>query len=256
MGKEHFFHGGSRELVRLLDTAAQRGRTSRSQAFDDFLHMTVCALSGGRMEDQYLATVKRYADGEKGKRGADTLAQMFGRLIELMDETRADILGDVFQGAITYGDNGQFFTPDSICTLMAKMTMNEDDHGKRILDPCCGSGRMLLACAAVNRNNEFHGQDVDLRCVRMTAINLALRNLYGCVVWGDALTLEQRLAYRTGFNGRGFIREVSANKLSSATPTPQPTLLPAMALPLAPVEGETITLPTQGMIQGTLFAMD
>ena len=42
----------------------------------------------------------------------------------------------------------------------------------------------------------------------MTAINLALRNLYGQVVLGDSLRNEQRLVYQTGFNGKGFIAEV------------------------------------------------
>ena len=43
----------------------------------------------------------------------------------------------------------------------------------------------------------------------MTAINLALRNLYGHVILGDSLRDERRLVYRTGFNGRGVIAEVS-----------------------------------------------
>lgn len=47
-----------------------------------------------------------------------------------------------------------------------------------------------------------------LRCVRMTAINLAFRNLYGHVIWGNTLRLEQKLVYRTGFDLRGFVREI------------------------------------------------
>ena len=42
----------------------------------------------------------------------------------------------------------------------------------------------------------------------MTAINLALRNRDGYVIWGNTLRLEQRLIYRTGFNLRGFVREL------------------------------------------------
>ena len=37
---------------------------------------------------------------------------------------------------------------------------------------------------------------------------MALRNLYGHVIWGNSLGIEQRLVYRTGFNLRGFVREV------------------------------------------------
>jgi hypothetical protein len=31
-----------------------------------------------------------------------------------MEETRLDILGDLFQGAITYGEAGQFLTPEAV----------------------------------------------------------------------------------------------------------------------------------------------
>jgi hypothetical protein len=167
------------------------------------------------MEELYMETVKTYADGPTGRRGCDLQAALFGDLVHIMEETRADLLGDLFQGAITYGENGQFITPDSICELIAEMTGGE---GESVCDPCCGSGRMLLASARLNRNREFIGQDVDLRCVRMTAINLALRGLYGYVIWGDSLKQEQRLIYRTGFNGRGFIR--IADQLPIGIPAP------------------------------------
>lgn len=36
------------------------------------------------------------------------MAEMFGNLVQVMTETREDILGDLFQGAVTYGESGQF----------------------------------------------------------------------------------------------------------------------------------------------------
>lgn len=47
----------------------------------------------------------------------------------------------------------------------------------------------------------------------MTAINLALRNLYGYVLHGNSLGSSVRLAYRTGFDGRGFLREMQVTEL-------------------------------------------
>lgn len=90
--------------------------------------MSVCALSGGQMEDQYLEAVKKHAAGSQGKRGCDSIAQAFGKLVTIMDETRADILGDLFQGAITYSEAGQFITPEPVCKLMARMTIKASDH--------------------------------------------------------------------------------------------------------------------------------
>jgi hypothetical protein len=208
MPKEQFFHKESNQLLDLMDRAAQRSRGSRSQVFEDFLEIGICTLSGGQMEEQYLKIVKRYVEGEPGKRAIDILAEMFGRLVAVMEETRSDILGDLFMGSITYGEHGQFYTPESVTDLMAQIVNHDEPAGETVSDPCCGSGRMLLSAAKLNPNRRFYGQDIDIRCVRMTAINLALHNLYGQVVWGNSLTKEKLLAYQTGFDGKGFIREV------------------------------------------------
>jgi len=181
--QEYFAYRGSKELLDLIDRAGQRAGVGRSRAFSDWLEMCICALSGGRMEDRYLEIINPYGAGErtaKGKlyddrrRAIDDLADAFGCLVRHTEETRGDILGDAFMGG-NLNDAGQFFTPDNVCELMARMT-NHDEKivGKRIADPCCGSGRMLLAAARLNPHNFFFGQDTDLRCVRMTAINLAL----------------------------------------------------------------------------------
>lgn len=154
------------------------------------------------MEDEYLAAIKKHSDGTKGKRGVDTLCKMFATLVDATDRTRADILGDLFQGSITYGEKGQFLTPEPICTMMAAMQlptkMTDLDGRRSVNDPCCGSGRMLLAAAEIQPNWHFVGQDVDLRCTRMTAINLALRNHYGHVVHGNSLRNTSELIYETG----------------------------------------------------------
>jgi type I restriction-modification system DNA methylase subunit len=101
-----------------------------------------------------------------------------------MEHTRGemrDVLGDLFQGAITYGENQQVLTPEPVARLMARLATGEFvlEEGRRptVCDPCCGSGRMLLAVAELHGDWEFFGQDIDLRCVRMTALNLAFRNL-------------------------------------------------------------------------------
>jgi hypothetical protein len=216
MAKEQFFHPETAELLTTLDKAARRSGVSRGQAFEDFLHMAVCALSGGRMEEQYLAVVQKHTDGKPGRRGVDSLAALYGQAVAAMEQTRdemKDVLGDLFQGAITYGEHGQFLTPEHLCRAMARLTVGdipeaEAREQKSVCDPASGSGRMLLAVAEMQPHWLFVGQDVDLRCVRLTAINLALRNLYGYVIWGNSFSNERRLVYRTGFDRTGFISEV------------------------------------------------
>jgi len=154
------------------------------------------------MEEEYLQTIERHKPGANGKRGVDKLAEMFATLVATMEQTRLDILGDLFQGGITYGESGQFLTPEPVCEAMARMVLPDEptdlDGRRTVNDPCCGSGRMLLSAAKLQPNWQFVGQDVDLRCVRMTAINLALRNHYGHVVWGNSLSNTVDLIYETG----------------------------------------------------------
>ncbi len=100
MAKEQFFYPESAELLKTLDEAARRSGVSRGQAFEDFLQMTVCSLSGGRMEEQYLSVVKKHSHGKPGRRGCDSIAELFAKSVAAMetDETRGemkDILGEL-----------------------------------------------------------------------------------------------------------------------------------------------------------------
>lgn len=144
MPKESFLYPETKPVFDLIEETSRRSGVSRAQAFEDFLHMSVCALSGGQMEDQYLTTVKRHSEGKPGKRGCDSISHAFGSLVNAMEETRQDILGDLFQGSITYGEAGQFLTPEPICQMMAAMTVGdvaeeEASHKKSVCDPLCGA---------------------------------------------------------------------------------------------------------------------
>lgn len=160
------------------------------------------------MEKECLATVRKgYDKGEAGKRGIDMIVKAFATTVNLMDETSEDVLGDIFQGAITYGEAGQFFTPPSATSVMAQLIAGGEHivDRKTVCDPACGSGRCLLAIAKVNPHWEFTGQDVDHRCVQMTAINLGLHNLFGYAVWQNSLSLDVYRVYRTGLNSSGGV---------------------------------------------------
>lgn len=236
MPKEQFSYPETRELLTLLDRAAARSRVSRAEAFDDFLVMSVSALSGGQMEDQYMDAVKKHTEGEMGSRGCDAIARTFARLVIIMQETRHDVLGDLFEGAISHGESQQYLTPEPVAACMARLTTHlaRKIHETRptVWDPCCGSGRLLLAAAEERPDGVFLGQDIDLRCVQMTCLNLALGNRYGYVVWGNTLEREAKRAYRTGFNGRGFIAEVPVE--SCPYPVNEIPSAPQMGSPKAP----------------------
>ncbi len=177
-------------------------RNSISNVFTDFLEMSVCALSLGAMESRYLEIVSRYDKNEVNLL-ADALAAM---VLEMDDngEGLRDILGDFFMEHISHGHNGQFFTPEPICEMMARMT-NPTESDSRILDCACGSGRILMAAAKINRNASFYGADVDRNCAMMCVINQCLNGMLGEVAWMNSLSNEFFAAWQIRLHPTGGI---------------------------------------------------
>ncbi len=240
--KEQFAVAASQDVLRHLDAAAAKAGLSRGQTFEDFLTFVRCCLAGQTMEDEYLRTVaKGYQQGKQGQRGIDSITHAFANLVMAMEATGQDVLGDVFTGGITYGERGQFFTPDPVCQMMAEWTVvDPGNEPHTVNDPACGSGRFLLAVGRKHPHWEFVGQDVDHRCAQMTAINLGLNVLKGWAVWQNSLTLACHRVYRIGWNGSGgVIREVAVadspfgdqarKDTNSRQPPEQQTLLPPPA---------------------------
>lgn len=99
--------------------------------------------------------------------------------------------------------NGQFFTPDSLCKLMADITdadveEKESHRGLvRINDPACGSARTLLAhfMKKTHDNHTLAGRyyyeaaDIDLPTCKMAACNMMIHGMQGKVVCQDQLLL-------------------------------------------------------------------
>lgn len=221
MAKEQFLYSHTRQLFSTLESISQRSGVSRGKAFEDLLQACVASLSAETMEPAYFEAIKDHIEGAQGKRGVDLFPQFLAQLIQGMTEEDQDLLGDLFESSISYGEKGQFLTPESVSQLLAYLTIDaegkrEDRKTQTINDPCCGTGRMLLKAGEINPNIELVGQDIDARCVRITALNLGLRGKYGYVICGNSLTLESKFAYRIGSfyhespNGRrrGVIREI------------------------------------------------
>lgn len=234
MVSEQFYIAASKDVLKHLDAASNAVGLSRGQTFDDFLTFIRCSLAGQTMEEEYLTTIaKGYDKGGQGRRGIDHIVQAFAHLVDAMETTQQDVLGDIFTGAVTYAEKGQFFTPDPITELMAALTTSGDAEAgpKSVNDPACGSGRFLLAFARRHPNWEFTGQDVDHRCAQMTAINLGLNGLRGWAVWKNSLSLECFRVYKIGWNlTGGVIREVPVDQSpfhhAVVPQSPEPTTKP------------------------------
>jgi hypothetical protein len=160
-------------------------RHSMNSVFSDFLTLCICAFSLGRMEEKYLSVISRYSKSEAEK-FSSALAAL---VIEMTGEGygMVDVLGEFFENNLSHGKNGQFFSPQNICDLMAQV-LYSPKPGSHIADPACGSGRMLMAMAKLNRNALYFGADIDETCAKMATLNLCLNHIFGEIVWMDSLS--------------------------------------------------------------------
>lgn len=178
-----------KEILSTLQKILKRGYTHYN-VFNDWLDLMLYALQ--RDDPPYLEIVKKYKnDRANGEREIDYFAHAFAELQVEMSKTNDDILGQVYmQWNMKNKYRGQFFTPKHVASMMAKII---EPKGK-ILDPCCGSGVMLIETIKTMNNktiedSTFYGQDIDLTCVKMCALNLLFFNVNGFVIWGDSLLM-------------------------------------------------------------------
>ncbi|MDR2736907.1 MAG: N-6 DNA methylase [Gracilibacteraceae bacterium] len=105
-----------------------------------------------------------------------------------------DILGVVYQiltqERVKVGQ-GAYFTPQSVAEAMATDHWQE---GRLVLDPCCGTGKFLLAFAAQGAEpGDLWGMDVDPVAVLLARINLLLfyrRPFEPRIFCGDSLDVD------------------------------------------------------------------
>ena len=102
-----------------------------------------------------------------------------------------DYLGDMYvemQGQFSQGIKGQFLTPPNVCDMMARMLIQEDeDREISVLDPCVGTGRMLMAAARYAPNATLYGIDIDNRAIRTAFTNACIHKLRVRLLCADSL---------------------------------------------------------------------
>lgn len=125
--------------------------------FTTFLEITATSIAA-QMDPQNAEEREQRYQAIASKMAPETLssyARMFA-LLALATRAHAedpcDILGDVYhQLRLNNEWNGQFFTPDHICRLMAQLTdidVPSDKEGPiTINEPTCGSGTMVIGAA-------------------------------------------------------------------------------------------------------------
>ena len=213
--------------------------------------MSICAVTRnigtGKScnEDLYLQTIALYATDHLRHEFPKLFASLIDEMEKrVLDSGGNDVLGEYFEVNFARNNAGQVFTPYHICKMMVECvgdTPNRENRQPlRILDPCCGSGRMLIAAAqTLGGRHEYYGIDIDETCVKMTALNLFLNGVFhGEVMWANSLDPDDfRGSYALSFFPLGIFH-ITEKENSLLWQMHQNSFLrPRMEPPLLP-EGE------------------
>jgi type I restriction enzyme M protein len=112
-----------------------------------------------------------------------------------------DAFGDAYEYLMTmYASSagksgGEFFTPQEVSELLAKITIVGKKKVNKVYDPACGSGSLLLQFAKVlgkdNVTDGFYGQEINITTYNLCRINMFLHDINYekfDIAHGDTLT--------------------------------------------------------------------
>ena len=98
-----------------------------------------------------------------------------------------DLFGDAYEYLMTmYASNagksgGEFFTPQEVGELLAKIVIMDKKEVNKVYDPCCGSGGLLLKFAKVlgdkNIKQGYFGQEINITTYNLARINMFLHDI-------------------------------------------------------------------------------
>ncbi len=103
------------------------------------------------------------------------------------EEHQIDAFGDAYEYLMTmYAGNagksgGEFFTPQEVSRLLAKIATDGKREVQKVYDPACGSGSLLLQVAKVigkeNVRQGFYGQEINRTTYNLSRINMFLHDI-------------------------------------------------------------------------------
>lgn len=154
---------GSKERIRLFDSLSQN--ITESNKKNTFFKAIINKLIGFSFEKAF---VEKY----------DFFATIFEYLIKDYNKD--------------FGKYAEYYTPNSIARIIAKILVPDNDKNVTIYDPAAGSGTLLLALAHQigEKNCTIYSQDISQKSNEFLRLNLILNNLVhslGNVIHGDTL---------------------------------------------------------------------
>ncbi len=188
-------------LERIYDllTAKFHDRYKAWDHFIDFLATDNCGSLIHQLDHKFEWL---FEDG----RLADRLMKTYDP--EKLRSDHYDHLGDMYLEKVVSSSQveqqGQYLTPVPVAESMAAMTIGNTQDKVNILDPCVGTGRMLMAAHKYAPNARLFGVDNDLRMVRIEFTNFAIHDISAYLLHADSLGHETDISTDDGLHNWQF----------------------------------------------------
>ena len=162
------------DLTNILNSIEQS--TMGQESEDDFEHL---------FEDLDLSSTKLGRSEEaKNSLIAKVLSHLDKIDFELKNHDR-DVLGDAYEyliGQFASGAGkkaGEFYTPQEVSKILAKIVTTNKERLKSVYDPTCGSGSLLLRVAKeVGGVSGFYGQELNRTTYNLARMNMIMHDVH------------------------------------------------------------------------------
>lgn len=134
-------------------------------------------------EDMDLTSTKL---GKDVKSRSKLIEKVMGKISEIdfnHEDTEIDVLGDAYEYLISqFAANagkkaGEFYTPQQVSKILAKIVTVGKTDLKNVYDPTCGSGSLLLRVSKEANVRKFYGQELTSTTYNLARMNMLLHNV-------------------------------------------------------------------------------
>ena len=101
-----------------------------------------------------------------------------------LEEADSDVLGDAYEYLIAQFASGagkkagEFYTPQQVSKVMAKIVTLDKQKLRNVYDPACGSGALLLRVAREVKVGRFYGQELNRTTYNLARMNMILHDVH------------------------------------------------------------------------------
>ncbi|MDA9835764.1 type I restriction-modification system subunit M [Flavobacteriales bacterium] len=140
---------------------------------------------GNLFEDLDLTSTKLGKTDEQRNTLISKVLSHLDKIDFQLENTELDVLGDAYEYLISQFASGagkkagEFYTPQEVSKILAKIVTTGKDKLKSVYDPTCGSGSLLLRVAKeVKDVSAFYGQEMNRTTYNLARMNMILHDVH------------------------------------------------------------------------------